>query len=46
MHSGALLVALDGIDTREAALALKGAEVGVPRRRCPLPKATSSTGMT
>src|SRR5437763_4381431 len=36
MHSGALVVALDGIDTREAALALKGCEVGVPRNALPV----------
>jgi len=35
MHSGALVVALGGIGTREAALALKGCEVGVPRRALP-----------
>ena len=35
MHSGALVVALGGIDTREAALALKGSEVGVPRDALP-----------
>jgi 16S rRNA processing protein RimM len=35
LHSGALVVALGGIDTREAALAMKGYEVGVPRRALP-----------
>jgi 16S rRNA processing protein RimM len=35
MHSGALLVALDGVDTREAALAMKGFLVGVPRAALP-----------
>ena len=35
MHSGALVVALDGVDTREAALAMKGFEVGVPRAALP-----------
>ena len=35
MHSGALLVALDGIETREAALALKGSGIGVPRTALP-----------
>ena len=35
MHSGALVVALGGVGTREAALALKGSEVGVPRNALP-----------
>ena len=35
MHSGALLVALDAIETREAALALKGSGIGVPRAALP-----------
>ena len=35
MHSGALLAELSGIDSREAALALKGAEIGVPRAMLP-----------
>lgn len=35
MHSGTLLVELGGIDTREAALALKGFEIGVPRSALP-----------
>ena len=34
-HSGSLVVALDGVETREAALALKGFEVGVPRSALP-----------
>ncbi len=38
MHSGALLVALDGVDTREAALAMKGSLVGVPRAALPAAK--------
>ena len=35
MHSGMLVVALDGVDSREAALAMKGHEVGVPRTALP-----------
>ena len=35
MHSGVLLVALSGVATREDALALRGAEVGVPRALLP-----------
>jgi 16S rRNA processing protein RimM len=35
LHSGALLVALDGIATREAALAMKGALVGLKRSALP-----------
>ena len=35
MHSGTLLVALDGVDTREAALAMKGSTIGVPRAALP-----------
>ncbi len=35
MHSGALVVALGGVGTREAALAMKGFEVGVPRNVLP-----------
>jgi 16S rRNA processing protein RimM len=35
LHSGSLLVALTGIETREAALALKGAQVGVRRSALP-----------
>ena len=35
LHSGSLLVALDGVDTREAALAMKGSLVGVPRAALP-----------
>ncbi len=35
LHSGALVVALDGVATREVALAMKGSEVGVPRTALP-----------
>jgi 16S rRNA processing protein RimM len=35
LHSGALLVALSGVDTRESALAMKGALVGVKRSALP-----------
>jgi 16S rRNA processing protein RimM len=35
LHSGALVVALSGVETREAALAMKGALVGVPRSALP-----------
>src|SRR5436190_2274981 len=35
LHSGALLVALNGIETREAALAMNGAEVGIWRSALP-----------
>ena len=35
MHSGSLVVALAGVDTREAALAMKGFTVGVPRTALP-----------
>jgi len=35
MHSGSLVVALGGVETREAALAMKGFEVGVPRTALP-----------
>jgi 16S rRNA processing protein RimM len=35
LHSGALLAELSSIDSREAALALKGAEIGVPRAMLP-----------
>jgi len=38
MHSGVLLVALAGVDNREDALALRGAEVGVPRAALPRTK--------
>jgi 16S rRNA processing protein RimM len=41
LHSGSLLVALQGVETREAALALKGAQVGV--RRGALPAAGDGT---
>jgi len=34
-HSGALLVALAGVDTREQALAMRGFDVGIPRDRLP-----------
>ena len=39
MQGDALIVALSGIATREAALALKGNEVGVPREALPPPAA-------
>ena len=35
VHSGSLLVALTGVETREAALAIKGAQVGVTRSLLP-----------
>lgn len=35
LHSGSLLVTLGGVDSREAALAMKGFEVGVPRGALP-----------
>jgi 16S rRNA processing protein RimM len=35
MHSGSLIVALEGVETREGALALKGSEIGVPRDALP-----------
>jgi 16S rRNA processing protein RimM len=35
MHSGTVLAGLRGVETREAALALKGCEVGVPRAAMP-----------
>ena len=38
MHSGVLLVALAGVVNREDALALRGAEVGVPRAALPRTK--------
>jgi 16S rRNA processing protein RimM len=37
-HSGALLAKLTGIDSREAALKLKGAEVAVRRESLPAPE--------
>jgi 16S rRNA processing protein RimM len=37
LHSGSLVVELRGVDTREAALAMKGFEVGVPRSALPAP---------
>ncbi|MEO8302810.1 MAG: ribosome maturation factor RimM [Betaproteobacteria bacterium] len=38
LHSGVLVVALDGTDNREEALAMKGAAVGVPRSALPAAK--------
>ena len=35
MHSGDLIVALGGVETRETALAMRGFEVGVPREALP-----------
>jgi 16S rRNA processing protein RimM len=35
VHSGGLVAKLDGFTTREAALALRGAEIGVPRAAMP-----------
>jgi 16S rRNA processing protein RimM len=35
MHSGSLIVALAGVESRESALAMKGFEVGVPRTALP-----------
>lgn len=35
LHSGSLVVALEGVETREAGLAMKGSEVGVPRSALP-----------
>jgi len=35
MHSGTVLAGLRGVDSREAALSLKGFEVGVPREALP-----------
>ena len=35
LHSGSLLVALEGVETRDAALAIKGAQVGVRRSALP-----------
>jgi 16S rRNA processing protein RimM len=35
LHSGALVAALGGVGTREAALAMKGFEIGVPRATLP-----------
>ena len=35
VHSGAVLAQLDGVATREDALALRGAEIGVPRAAMP-----------
>lgn len=38
MHSGVLLVGFAGVATREEAMALRGAEVGVPRAALPRAK--------
>jgi 16S rRNA processing protein RimM len=38
MHSGAILAAVAGVETREDALSLRGAEIGVPRALMPRPK--------
>jgi 16S rRNA processing protein RimM len=35
LHSGSLVVALAGVESRESALAMKGFEVGVPRSALP-----------
>jgi ribosomal 30S subunit maturation factor RimM len=35
LHSGSLIVALAGVESRESALAMKGFEVGVPRTALP-----------
>lgn len=35
MHSGTVLVQLEGVDSREAAAAMKGFEIGVPRAALP-----------
>jgi 16S rRNA processing protein RimM len=35
MHSGVLIAQLRGVDSREAALAMKGFEIGVPRSALP-----------
>lgn len=37
MHGAALLVEIEGIETRDAALTIKGADVGVPRAALPAP---------
>lgn len=37
-HSGKLLAKLGGIESREAALALKGREVAIPRAQLPAPE--------
>ncbi len=39
MHAGALVVELAGVDTREAALLLKGSDIGVPRAALPAAEA-------
>lgn len=38
LHSGSVVAALRGVETREAALAMKGFEVGVPRAALPAVK--------
>jgi 16S rRNA processing protein RimM len=38
VHSGALLAQLDGVETREAAMTLRGAQIGLPRSRLPAPE--------
>ena len=38
MHSGVLLAAIAGVETREEALLLRGAEIGVPRALLPRAK--------
>lgn len=38
-HGGALVVQLEGVADRDAALALKGCDVGVPREAMPAPAA-------
>jgi len=35
LHSGSLIVALAGVESRESALAMKGFEIGVPRTALP-----------
>jgi 16S rRNA processing protein RimM len=37
LHTGSLLVALAGVETREAAAAMKGAQIGVKRSALPAP---------
>ncbi len=39
MHGDALIAELAGVETRDAALALKGSEIGVPRESLPAPAA-------
>jgi 16S rRNA processing protein RimM len=38
LHSGALIAALAGVETRDQALALRGGEIGVPRTALPRAK--------